>query len=49
MLKKKLINANFKGFMANNVQAKLNVIKIMYDNGDPNEPMVNREGACYFH
>ncbi len=30
-------------FMAKNVQAKLNVIQIMYDNRDPNEPMVNRE------
>lgn len=48
-VEKGVINANFKGFMAKNVQAKLNIIQIMYDNGDPNEPMVNREGTCYFH
>ncbi len=43
MLKKVLLMQTSRVFMAKNVQAKLNVIQIMYDNRDPNEPMVNRE------
>jgi hypothetical protein len=45
MLMKGVSNQNFKGFMADNVQANWNVIQIMYGS----EPMVNKERMCYFH
>jgi len=44
MLKKGVHNPNFKGFMADNVQANENAMWIMYGSEDPNsELMVNRE------
>jgi hypothetical protein len=45
MSMKGVSNRNFKGFMADNVQANWNVIQIMCGS----EPMVNKEQMCYFH
>ncbi len=49
MVKNGVPHPNFKGFMTNNVQANWNVLRIMYNFGDPNEPMVDKECTCYFH
>jgi hypothetical protein len=41
-------NVNFKGFMANSVQANWNVVRMVYGDGDPSLPMVNRKRTCFF-
>ena len=35
--------------MANNTQANLNVVRMIYENGDPSLPMVACERTCLLH
>jgi hypothetical protein len=37
-----VLGPNFKGFMADNVQANSNVVQIIYGSGDPSELMVDK-------
>ena len=39
----------FIGFMADNVQASWNVVRIVYGSGDPKIPMEGRERICFLH
>jgi hypothetical protein len=49
MVKKKIPNPNFNGFMANIVHVNWNIVCIVYDFDDPNKPMVDKDRTCYFH
>jgi hypothetical protein len=49
MLKHEFPKPNFKGFMANNTQAKWNVVKIVYGFKDPFVMMVDKEHTHLFH
>jgi hypothetical protein len=40
---------NFKGFMADSVQANWNAVQIVYGNGDSKVPMENQERTCLLH
>lgn len=40
---------NFKGFMADNAQANWNAVRILYGNGNKEDPMEDRERSCLFH
>ena len=40
---------NFKGFMADSIQANWNVARNIYNEGDLSLPMVGRERTCLFH
>ena len=42
-------NPQFMGFMADSAQANWNALRIIYGNGNPKDPMVDRERTCYFH
>ena len=42
-------NVKFKRFMANNTQANLNVVRMIYKNGDPSLPMVACERTCLLY
>ena len=42
-------NVNFKGFMANSVQANWNAVKTIYRDGDPSLPMVARKRTCLLY
>jgi hypothetical protein len=42
-------NPNFKGFMADSVQANWNVVRIVYGIGDPKVPIENQERTCLLH
>jgi hypothetical protein len=44
-----VLNINFKGFMADSAQANWNVVRAIYEDGDPSLPMVARERICLFH
>jgi len=39
----------FKGFMADSVQANWNAVRIVYGSGDILDPMPNQEQICLFH
>ena len=41
-------NIHFKEFMADKAQANWNVVRTIYEDGDPSLPMVARERACLF-
>ncbi len=43
-----VLNLNFKGFMANDVWANWNVVRIVYGSGDPSELMVDRKKTWFF-
>jgi hypothetical protein len=49
MLKHGFPKPNFKGFMANIIQANWNVAIIVYGSRDPFFRMVDRERTCLFH
>jgi hypothetical protein len=49
MSKHRFPKPNFKGFMANNTQAKWNVVKIVYGFKDPFVMMVDKEHTHLFH
>jgi hypothetical protein len=40
---------NFKGFMADSAQANWNAVRVVYGNGNKEDPMVDRERTCLFH
>jgi hypothetical protein len=47
--KKGVTNLNFKGFMACSAQGNWNVLRIIYEYGDPTVAMINKEQTCFFH
>jgi light-regulated signal transduction histidine kinase (bacteriophytochrome) len=49
MLKHGFPKPKFKGFMVENAQANWNVIRIVYNYGDPSFRMINKEHTCMFH
>ncbi len=49
MQKHNFPKSNFKGFMVNNAQANYNVIRIVYELGDPSMKMIDKECTCLFH
>jgi hypothetical protein len=49
MAKKNVPDPNFKGFIANIVHVNWNIMCIVYNFDDPNEPMVDKDCTCYFH
>jgi hypothetical protein len=46
---KNVPHPNFKGSMANSVEANWNIVHIVYGSSDPNEPMINKECTFHFH
>jgi hypothetical protein len=42
-------NPNFKGFMVDSAHASWNVVRIVYDSGDPKVPMENQERTCLLY
>jgi hypothetical protein len=49
MLKHNGIKPNFKGFMAKNVEANWNEVKIINGIKDPTVKKVDKEKTCLFH
>jgi hypothetical protein len=49
MAKNGIKNTNFKGFMADGIQANWNAVRIVYGNGDPKVPIENRKRTYHFH
>lgn len=49
MAKHKVNNVNFKGFMADSAQANWNAVRVIYGNGNADDPMPDRERTCQFH
>ena len=49
MVENGVSKVNFKGFMADNIQANWNAMRIFYIYGDPTLPMVARECTYLFH
>lgn len=45
----RLLNVNFKGFMAKNGHANGNDVRLIYDEGDSSLPMVSCECTCLVH
>ena len=49
MARNSVPNVQFKGFMADSAQANWNAVRIVYGNGNKEDPMPNRTRTCYFH
>jgi hypothetical protein len=44
-----VVHTNFKDFMADNVQANWNAVRVIYGNGKKEDRMDDREKTCQFH
>lgn len=49
MLKYKVTNSKFKGFMVDSTMANQNVVYIVYNSGFANEKMENHELTCLLY